>query len=59
MITLTDNKGFYWELEHRMQYTVSETGFIEMWLMVIVGFPKALENYPSIPVPVFTDWWPT
>ena len=59
MIEVHDNKGFYWELIPNLPFILSDTGLVEVWCTVVVGFPPMLGSYQQIPLPVFTDWWPT
>lgn len=59
MITLVDDKNWYWELQPLLPYKVSDRGLTEIWCQSMDGNPDSLYGYSAIPIPVFTDWWKT
>ncbi len=59
VLDVFDYKGDTWELLLPPLCFKQKPGGREVWLMVRKTTATGdILNYPMIPVPVFTDWWP-
>lgn len=57
-LCLHDAKGDYVELTFTkpMNYIISKKGLLETWVWCQYD-TLIFEKYPSIPIPIFTDWF--
>lgn len=61
-IYVQDFLGTSWKFAVDFTYRrqKSSKGLHELWFWILGRGPdRPLEKYLAIPVPVFTDWWPT
>ena len=60
MIQLWDFKGNWWELTPLLPYRESARGLVEVMchLSWDTEFRQEM-HYEVIPIPVFTEWWPS
>jgi len=60
MIDIIDHKGEHWQLTYikaAQKYLHKGEAYWKAWWYATKR-PHEFRNYATIPLPIFTDWWP-